>query len=94
MFVFHPELFDAKAKAQEALENSGIMWFGDYSSCGVLHEEYGVEVEGMRDPETAREVLRILQKTFPQWKLGSIWYRHYRDNYWCAALCKLRCVRG
>lgn len=42
MFVFHPELFDAKARAQEALADAGINWLADYSSCDLLHEEYGL----------------------------------------------------
>ena len=94
MFVFHPELFDAKTRAQEALTDGGIMWLTDYSSCDLLHEEYGLEVEGLPDEKTAREALQILRRTFPEWKLGTIWYRDYLDTRWCTALCKLRCVRG
>ena len=94
MLAFHPELFDAKAKAQQALENAGFRWLSDYSTCDVLHDEYGLEVEGLADQKAAQEVRRVLRRTFPQWKLSCIWYRETCDARWCVSLSKLRRACG
>ncbi len=90
MFAFHPELFESKATAQEALEAAGVTWFVDYSSCDLLHDEYGLEVDGIRSQQIAREVLTILRHTFPEWGQSSIWYKDRRPGCWCVAHAKYR----
>jgi hypothetical protein len=89
VIAFRPELFEAKARAQEALEQSGLLWLRDYGCCDVLHEEYGVELEGFSDRQTALEALRVLRRSFPSWRFSCVWYRHHMDAKWCCSICKL-----
>ena len=94
MIALHPELYEAKAKAQDALEASGLLWLRDYACCDVLHEEYGIELEGLADRKTALEALRVLRRTFPTWRYASIWYRDHADARWCCSHCKVEPACG
>ena len=94
MIAFHPELFAAKAKAQEALEAAGMLWLRDYNCIDLCHEEYGLELEGFSDQPAAQRALRVLKRTFPQWRLGCVWYRDYLGAKWCVSLCRLQRACG
>jgi hypothetical protein len=48
-FLFFPELFEERGKAAELLDIGGFTWFTDYSSIDLLHEEYGLEVCGIKE---------------------------------------------
>src|SRR5207244_3855326 len=88
MFAFHPELFEAKAQAQEALDEAGIVWLADYSCCDLLHQEFGLEVEGFHSEHQARRALKVLRRAFPQWRSWAVWFCECHDARWCVTVCK------
>ncbi|HWI56606.1 MAG TPA: hypothetical protein VNZ22_05230, partial [Bacillota bacterium] len=66
-FAFHPELFEHRDQATELLEGAGLSWFSDYSSIDLLHEEYGLEVCGIRQESHIEPTAHALQAGFPHW---------------------------
>jgi hypothetical protein len=82
-FVFHPELFEERARASEALEESGIAWLSDYGSIDLLHEEYGLEVCGIHEKENMTRVAEAMQAAFPHWHFGCGCFKDYgREAGW------------
>jgi hypothetical protein len=63
-FRFAPELFEYKSKALEILADNNLVWMIDFSGIDVIHDIYGLEVEGVRDEETANKILRELNHYF------------------------------
>ena len=45
---FHPELFEHKARALEHLEDAGFIWLSDFTTIDLLHQDYGIEVCGIK----------------------------------------------
>ena len=74
---FCPELFEHRARAIEALEANHILWMVHYGSVDLRHDDYGLEVCGIRSKEDATRVGRMLRRTFPMWKRGGMWYVDY-----------------
>lgn len=66
-FEFHPELFELRSQALECLTTAGITWFTEFSSVDLLHEEFGLEVCGIKEEETAKKIRETMAKTFPHW---------------------------
>jgi hypothetical protein len=66
-FVFHPELFEHRGRASALLEDAGYAWFSDYSSIEPVHEDYGLEICGIRDDRDVKPILDALQEGFPHW---------------------------
>jgi hypothetical protein len=86
-FQFYPELLEQCGRASELLEEAGFGWLRDYSSIDVLHEEYGVEICGVKTEARAMRMAAALQRGFPHWHHQNI-CRHEpgRDSGWAAAL--------
>lgn len=87
-FDFYPELFAARARASELLEEAGYTWFSDYSAIDLLHEEYGLEVCGLQTERDARAVAEALRNGFPHWHHQNISvHEQERDPGWAVSLC-------
>lgn len=71
-FVFYPGLFEARGRASEVLEAAGFVWFSDYGSIDLLHEEYGLEVCGIQDERNIREIRSAMERAFPHWLFTSV----------------------
>lgn len=74
-FVFHPELFEARARASDAIEVAGFSMFSDYSSIDLLHEEYGLEICGIRKEKDVETITKALQLTFPHWHFTGVCFK-------------------
>jgi hypothetical protein len=74
-FEFHPELFEKRALAIEALSKAGFEWFSDYSAVDLRHDGYGIEVCGIEDKTKALQILSVLQIIFPDWN-----YDHMQEQ--------------
>lgn len=84
---FHPELFEAKGRASELLDDLGLTWFSDYSSIDLLHEEFGLEVCGIQDEAQVTPIYRALQRGFPHWHYGhACWHNRQRDPGWTVSI--------
>lgn len=66
-FVFYPELFEARGRASEILEKAGFAWFSHYGSIDLLHEEYGLEVCGIKEEIDVEPIGAAMRAGFPQW---------------------------
>lgn len=87
-FDFYPELFADRTRASELLEEAGYTWFSDYSAIDLLHEEYGLEVCGLRNESDARAVAEALRSGFPHWHHQNITvHEQERDPGWAVSLC-------
>lgn len=87
-FSFHPELFEHRGDAIEALADAGLDWLSDYSSVDVLHDLFGLEVCGLREEDEARVALDALRARFPGWRFGHVQLKDWggRDTGWRAVL--------
>ncbi|HYG34379.1 MAG TPA: hypothetical protein VEC99_06320 [Clostridia bacterium] len=82
-FAYYPELFEQRGKAIELLDEAGITWFGDYSSIDLLHEEYGLEVSGIRQESKVDLIAKTLKTGFPQWHYQCVCHEGYgREPGW------------
>lgn len=82
-FVFYPELFEARGRAFEVLEEAGFVWFSDYSSIDLLHEEYGLEVCGIREARNVKTIEAAMREGFPQWHFSGVCHHDYgREPGW------------
>ena len=79
-FPFHPELFGEMSRLLEALAEAGYRWFSDYGSIDLEHEDYGLEVTGIRGIEGALGIADVLLRTFPAWRYG----RMFEKKWWTA----------
>tara|TARA_Y100000588_G_scaffold337667_1_gene379277 strand:+ start:438 stop:746 length:309 start_codon:yes stop_codon:yes gene_type:complete len=87
MGFFHPELFECRSRAVEALEEGGFAWMSHYGSVDILHQEYGLEVCGIHQQDDAGKILDILRKLFPDWIYAHAYYEDYgREMGWRALL--------
>ena len=85
-FVFYPELFQARADAQETLEQHGIGIFSDYSQIDLCHSSFGLELEGFRSPQVASKALQVLRRRFPGWRYTDIYYAEEMSREWVVSL--------
>jgi CheY-like chemotaxis protein len=72
-FEFHPELFECRSRASEILDDAGFAWFSDYGSIDLLHEEYGLEVCGIRDKAKVEPIAAAMRAGFPHWHYCGLW---------------------
>jgi hypothetical protein len=80
---FHPELFESKTKASEELDSAGVVWFSDYSSIDLLHEEFGLEVCGIHEESSVEHIARAMQTAFPHWHYSRVCHKDYgREPGW------------
>jgi hypothetical protein len=85
---FHPELFEHRGVASELLEEAGYSWFSDYSSIDLVHEEFGLEIGGIRNATDVKPILAALQRGFPHWHHSHV--AHYdrgREPGWTVVIC-------
>ena len=83
MFSFHPELFDDRTTALEALTAKGYDWFVHYSAIDLLHDRYGLEVCGIPEEQDAANILEVLKSTFSEWCHTRVSYQDgSRDRGW------------
>jgi hypothetical protein len=73
-FQFHPELFDYRQRALDALAAAGFAWLSDFNSVDMMHDVYGLEVCAIRERADARAIEELLHRLFPRW--------HYRSTYY------------
>ncbi len=66
-FEFHPELFECRNRASDVLAEAGLVWLSDYGSIDIVHEEYGLEVSGIRQESSINRIAQALQAGFPHW---------------------------
>ncbi|HTI69507.1 MAG TPA: hypothetical protein VMF06_06060, partial [Candidatus Limnocylindria bacterium] len=82
-FRFEGELFDHRATALEVLDGAGYNPFTDFSSVDLLHDLYGLEICGIRDPNDAHTIKASLCRTFPGRRYFYVIYKHVgRDVGW------------
>jgi hypothetical protein len=87
--AFHPQLFEHRATATDALAEHDCCLFQDFASIDILHESHGLEVCGIATEGEARAILRILQRVFPSWRFGGACYQdHHAGQGWLAEITK------
>jgi hypothetical protein len=64
-FQFHPELLETCTNVRRVLDGNDIVWFRDFASVDAIHDDYGVEVCGIKNPTVAGRVLTILTQLLP-----------------------------
>ena len=69
-FRFAPELFEVRNDVMERLSEEGFDWLSHYSSVDPIHDEYGIEVCGIREQDDAVAILDLLTRMFPRWTPG------------------------
>jgi hypothetical protein len=79
-FQFHPELFDHRNAALEALDEHGLVWLSDFSSVDLLHDVFGLEVCGIAERSDAMRIKRILTRLFADWPHSHIGLKDYGDR--------------
>jgi hypothetical protein len=85
--AFHPELFECRGCATELLSDAGFAWYGDYMSIEPVHEEYGLEVGGIRNEGDVQPILTILQRAFPHWHHSRVCLHDYgREPGWMVSV--------
>jgi hypothetical protein len=77
LFAFHPELFEHRTFALEALAAHDLHWFEHFTLVDLLHDLFGLEVCGIIEERNAELALCILQETFPEWPHSDVYYRRY-----------------
>lgn len=90
MFAFHPELFEYRTLAMEKLSEHDLEWFSHYSSVDLIHEEFGLEVCGIRQHGDALTIQRLLRKLLPGWRHSWICEKTEgdRDLGWQVVICR------
>ena len=84
---FHPQLFECKGRASELLDEAGFTWFSDYSSIDLLHEEFGLEVCGIREDSNVEPIAQAMRGGFPHWHYSHVCFKDgERDPGWKFAL--------
>jgi len=64
---FYPELFQHRDCASELLDDAGYTLFRNFDSIDVLHEEYGLEITGIREEQMIKPILEAMRTGFPHW---------------------------
>ena len=72
--TFHPELFSERTRVMEALSRCGYSWFTHYGSIDLDHEQYGLEVCGIRRERDAIAIDAILRDIYPEWRHGQVFF--------------------
>lgn len=86
-FAFHPELYEDRSRATELLEEAGYTWFVDYTSIDPVHEDYGLEISGIKE-EDVKAIMDALQGEFPHWHHHKYsMHEGGREPGWTIILC-------
>ena len=67
-FRFSPELFELRSEAFEALAAADIDYMVDFQGIDVLHDNFGLEVFGIPNEETATKILPVIINTLIGWQ--------------------------
>ncbi|MDB6112372.1 MAG: hypothetical protein JWR69_4122 [Pedosphaera sp.] len=85
---FHPELFEHRGRASELLEDAGFIWFSDYNSIDLVHEEFGLEIGGIPNERAVKSILAALKRGFPHWHHTQVCnHEQGREPGWTLAIC-------
>ena len=88
--AFHPELFECKSRASAILDTVGFTWLSDYSSIDILHEEFGLEVCGVREESNLETMAHAMRAEFPHWHYSQVYHKPAgRDSGWTLAVYML-----
>jgi hypothetical protein len=71
-FRFAPELFEYKSKALEILADNDLVWMVDFSGIDVIHDIYGLEIEGIPNEDIAIDICSSLHGTLAVLELPEI----------------------
>jgi hypothetical protein len=95
-FKFHPELFEHRTLASEALAAEDYLWLSDYASIDLRHEDFGLEVCAIKDEADAIYIQCILRALFPDWPFSRRCLKDYgdRDLGWRVTICREEQERG
>lgn len=85
---FHPELFDHRSDAIDALAAAGFHWLVDYTAVDLDHERFGIEVCGIPEKAMALRIRRVLHAAFPAWRYSVLFEKDWgtRDLGWCVEI--------
>jgi len=83
-FDFHPDLFEHRNDAMDALAAAGLEWMTDFSSVDVVHDLYGLEVCGIPTREGAQQVQAVLKGVFSDWPHSHVYLKEWgsREAGW------------
>ena len=82
-FSFYPELFACRDEAIEALAASHFFQFEHFSALDLDHACFGLEVCGIAEKQDAAAILRVVRKTFRDWRYFDCFYRDCeRERGW------------
>jgi hypothetical protein len=88
-FAFHPDLFERRNRALQALADRGYTWMEHFGSVDLLHDLYGLEVCGIPKESDSTAILGLLQKLFPDWQHSDVHYHdRSRDRGWKVLIFK------
>jgi hypothetical protein len=68
-FKFRPELLEYRARVMEVLTAAGFFWLGHFSCIDLDHRDSLLEVDGIRDEDTALGIAKALASKF-SWASG------------------------
>jgi hypothetical protein len=77
MFALHPDLFEARVAAMEALEAAGYFWLQHFASVDITHDERILEICGIKEREMAKGIFRAIQRAFPHWGFRQVWCKDF-----------------
>ncbi|HUO11073.1 MAG TPA: hypothetical protein VM008_22425 [Phycisphaerae bacterium] len=66
-FCFHPEIFEYKNAAESALAAHGFDCLTHYSAIDLRHEDFGLEVLGIKTEADAIRIARVLKSQLHAW---------------------------
>lgn len=88
-FLFSPELFECRSQLMSAFESADLLMFRDYAAIDLDHDNYGLDVTGIKNENDSVKMLLILYDVFPSWRYGD---RVYDDSPvepgWRILICK------
>ena len=67
-FSFHPELFEHRQYALDALNDAGFIYFTDFMAVDLDHMRFGLDVEGIPSRELAVEIEATMNQAFLEWR--------------------------
>jgi Peptidase family M23 len=70
--AYRPQLLELSRNLNCELTAAGYDLMSDYSSVEALHDVYGLEVCGVRSPDVALDIVRLLLRRFPGW--NAAWF--------------------
>ena len=86
------EVIEMRSELQDRLTQAGIRWLSDYGAIDTMQREGGVEVCGIRNEQTAKEVFRVSLLVFPKLPFRRIYYKDVgREVGWKVIIARRVC---